>query len=49
MVKGDKHNANRSVYDLDNANLNNTNLRSEIGDTEPNRYCIYGEIEAEEN
>ena len=40
MVKGDKHNANRSVYDLDNANLNNTNLGSEIGDTEPDRYFL---------
>lgn len=44
MVKGDKHNANRSVYDLDNANLNNTNLRSEIEDAEPDGYCIYEEI-----
>lgn len=47
MVKGNKHNATRSVYDLDNANLSNTNLGSEIGDTEPDRYCIYGEIKDE--
>ena len=38
--KENKHNATRSVHDLDNANLNNTNLGSEIEDTESDKYFL---------